>query len=142
MQYFGRGSDVIPRNQTTKYYLIDLDNEDPRKISIYLLEVADAMDQVHQWVMRNSRELEAKSNVARIPQINPWCNQLQQFGKDGHAVSYEADDVGRAEYEKLTAIFRKHGKRVGTVPGRKPPKPLEDSLAIPIDWDVDTFPKK
>jgi hypothetical protein len=138
VRYFSKKRDVIPREETEKYYLITVEQGNPTNITIYLLDDAGVMDRVYRWLMQNCEELEDKGNVARIPQIFPWSNELQQFGRDGHSVSYVVSDAGRAEYERLVSLFQESGRLVETVPGRKPPKKYRDFEAIPIDWCPDS----
>ena len=92
------------------------------------------MDQVYRWLIRNGKRLDEESNVANLPQIFPWHNELLQYAKNGDATSYIADYAEPEEYKKLVVIFRDYGRQVDTLPGRKPPSLQGPDGQFPIEW--------
>lgn len=134
LTFFGTRKQIIRQDNTVKCYFVDFDNGHKAKPRIYLLDDRARMDQVHHWLERNGKKLEEKSNVANIPQMFPWHNELLQYAKNGEAVSYIADYAEPDEYKKLVTIFRDYGRQVDTVPGRKPPLLKGPDGQFPIEW--------
>jgi hypothetical protein len=134
LTYFGRREHIVSQEDTAKYYLVDIANGRMTQLRIYLLDDQEDMKRVHRWLVHNGQRLEEKSNVANLPQIFPWHNELLQYAKNGNAVSYIAGYAEPDEYRKLVTIFRKCGRQVDTVPGRRPPKVKASEKQIPIEW--------
>jgi hypothetical protein len=142
ISYFMTREMIIPRENTSKYYLVDMENGTNAKPRIYLLDDRETIGRVHRWLVRNGEELEKKSNVANLPQIFPWHNELLQYAKNGDAVSYIADYAEPEEYKKLAKMFRDRGSQVETMPGRKPPLIQGLDGQFPIEWIFEASRKR
>jgi hypothetical protein len=135
MRYFTTTKDIIAREATEKYYLVDIKDGHATKLKVYLLDDGEAMDRVHRWLTANGKRLEERSNIAMLPQILPWHNELLQCDRNGNVVSCMADYCEAEEYERLVALFRDSGRQVNTVPGRKPPVVKDSGKQISIEWE-------
>lgn len=81
IRIFTLSTSIISRENTAKYYLVDIDRH-PLKIVIYILEDRLAMDQAHYWLEENGKRLAEKSTVALNPSTLPWHEELLQFDKN------------------------------------------------------------
>ena len=136
MRYFATMANIVSRENTAKCYLVDIENGRTTTVRIYLISDREGLDRVHRWLLHNGKKLQERSNVAMLPQVLPWHNELLQYDINGGAVSCIADYAERDEYKRLVTIFRESGSQVDTLPGRKPPLVQGRDGQFSIEWIV------
>jgi hypothetical protein len=115
---------VMSHKDVPKYFLVTL-HHNVSSMDIYEMddpnEVAKMDDWTRSHVDRNSSRRGARGLV-----LLWWHNELLRFDEHGKVVF--ADDLAGSgvirgvDLMTLREMFRKHGRRVDTVPGRKPPR--------------------
>lgn len=136
--FFTTEEQIIPREKTAKFYLVNIETGQIPKERVYLVDDQEAIKRVYRWLEQNGERLEKENNVALpFPDRFPWHHELLQYAANGDAVSYSKLDLnaGPGEHEKLLAIFRECGTQVKKLPGRKPPK-VSDRI-VPIEWEIE-----
>ncbi len=119
---------AMPRKDVPKFFLVTPHDGDISNIAIYEIDDPDEVEKIDDWT-RLHVDRDSNPHTARGLVLLWWHEELLRFNEHGKLVSSD-DLAGRhvirgVDLMTLREMFRKHGKRVDTVPGRKPPKKPE-----------------
>jgi hypothetical protein len=113
------------RSQAANYFLVGLQQGDPSVVHIYAVEDPDAVRHVGKWIEEHVND-SPSAQKARGLVLTFWHDELLRFDGQGHLLwsDYLCDDdvISPSDYAALKELFRQYGRRVETVPGRRPPR--------------------
>lgn len=137
----------LPSKKVTKYFLVTLRDYDPSSVAsvdIFMVDNPDAVRQIGRWGQEHVNNDPRARRARGIVTVASWHTELLRFDERERVVS--SDDlfgdpvISSSDLVTLKELFQKHGRRVDTVPGRKPPRRegnSQEKLSIEFDKDWD-----
>lgn len=124
------GSDASAYQGVVKFYLVTGSSDDDKtkvSVDIYEIDDPDQVRTVGRWAQTHiNRSIDSSQGERAYIVERTWHPELLAYGEGGEAAWAhdlgDEDIINTSDHGTISEWFRKHGKRVDTVPGRKPPK--------------------
>jgi hypothetical protein len=118
------GGGAVPRKKAAKWFLVTQRDNDFSSIDVYAIEDPIAVAKVGRWIKGH---VDSSGRVQRARALMMvWQDELLRFDEHGEYffsdLVWDKNVMSPGDLVVLKELFQKYGKRVDTVPGRKPPK--------------------